>query len=97
MKICKMNTNNPRALAAIDPQLRAQGFDLQDHNIIYEDQWVLGLVYNASRDELAFHVKYSSVDSWENSLELKEWTKRGVLRAIASHYDPLGLASPITI
>ncbi len=30
MKICKMYTNNPRALAAIDPQLRAQGFKLQD-------------------------------------------------------------------
>ncbi len=89
MKICKMYTNNPKALAAIDQQLRAQGFDLQDRNFIYEDQKVLGLVYNASNDELAFQVKHS--------LELKEWTKRGVLRAIASHYDPLGLASPITI
>lgn len=97
MRICKMYTNNPRALVAIDPPLRAQGFDLQDHNIIYEDQKVLGLVYNASKDELAFNVKHSSVESWKNSLELKDWTKRGVLRAIASHYDPLGLASPITI
>ena len=97
MKICKMYTNNPKALAAINPQLRAQGFDLQDRNIIYEDQKVLGLVYNASRDELAFQVKHSSVESWKSSLELKDWTKRGVLRAIASHYDPLGLASPITI
>jgi hypothetical protein len=65
--------------------------------MIYEDQRVLGLVYNASRDELALHVKHSSVESWKNSLELKDWTKRGVLRAIASHYNPLGLASPITI
>jgi hypothetical protein len=97
MKICKMYTNNPKALAAIDPQLRAQGFDLQDRNIIYEDQRVLGLVYNASKDELAFHVKYNSVETWKTTLELKDWTKRGVLRAIASHYDPLGLASPITI
>jgi hypothetical protein len=97
MKICKMYTNHPGALSVIDPELRAQGFEFQDRNLIYDDQKVLGLVYNASKDELAFNVKHSTVDAWKGSLDLAKWTKRGILKAIASHYDPLGLASPITI
>jgi hypothetical protein len=50
---------------------------------------VLGLVWNAHEDTLSTELK---------KVELKEpWTKRKVLKFIASTYDPLGLLSPVTI
>jgi len=96
MKICKIYSNCPEALSVVDPVLRAPGVELQDRGIIYEEQRVLGLLYNSERDELTFDVKYKQVQDWKNALGLEEWTKKRSLRVIASHYDPLGLASPIS-
>lgn len=48
----------------------------------------LGLLWNPTTDKLMFCVQFK---------QDTEFTKRSVLRIIASIYDPLGLLSPITI
>lgn len=97
MTICKIYSNCPEALRVLDPSLIARGISLEDRNPTYLEQRVLGLVYDPERDQMGYAVKYGTVSQWKEALELKLWTKRGVLRAIASHYDPLGMSSPITI
>jgi hypothetical protein len=48
----------------------------------------LGVFWNSTRDKLMFCVPFHQDTAF---------TKRSVLRVIASIYDPLGLLSPITI
>ncbi len=97
MTICKIYSNCQEALRTIDPILVAKGLDLEDRHPTYQNQRVLGLVYNTEKDELSYKVKFNTVNEWKAALGLHTWTKRGILRVIASHYDPQGLASPITI
>lgn len=97
MTICKIYSNCREALKAISPELVAKGVSLEDRDPTYHNQRVLGLTYNAGTDELGYNIKFGTVEKWRESLGLDSWTKRSVLRIIASHYDPLGLAAPITI
>ena len=48
---------------------------------------LLGLGWNKERDEISVSFPGKKADS----------TKRGVLRKLASIYDPLGLVSPVTL
>ena len=50
---------------------------------------LLGLYWNKSNDTLAVN--------FEDCKKMHELTKRGVLRAMAKVYDPLGIASPISL
>jgi hypothetical protein len=97
MKICKLYSNNPEALRAIDPSLRAKGVELDDKDVVYDEQKVLGLTYKADQDSLTYAIKYQTVEEWKKALRVKIWTRRSVLSVISSHYDPLGLAAPLTV
>jgi len=48
---------------------------------------MLGLVYGTAADELAHSIQHETVESWKNSLSLTGWTKRGILRIIASQEE----------
>jgi hypothetical protein len=62
MKICKLYSNNPEALRAIDPSLRAKGVELDDKDVVYDEQKVLGLTYKADQDSLTYAIKYQTVE-----------------------------------
>ncbi len=97
MTICKMYSNSRKAIAVIPPPLAAKGMSFEDKDLVFHSQKVLGLVYNPAGDELTYDVRFDQPSAWRESLGLKVWTKRGILQTIASHYDPLGLAAPLTI
>ncbi|XP_070515382.1 uncharacterized protein [Cardiocondyla obscurior] len=82
----KWASNSTRLLDDIDP--RDHGLAC-DKSISGDDAVkVLGIVWNPSSDAFRFHVNLD--DSPPNS-------KRAVLSVIARVYDPLGLATPVTI
>ncbi len=97
MSICKIHSNCPEALRVLEPSLIAKGINLEDRSPVFLEQRVLGLVYDPDKDELGYGVKYGTVPQWMEALGCKLWTKRSVLKVVASHYDPLGLSSPVTI
>jgi len=97
MKICKIFTNSAKARKELAPEIQAKTFEVEDKDITYEDQKVLGIVYSVKTDTFSYNIKFNSLDDWKRALKIVEWTKRTVLKVTASHFDPLGLASPITI
>ncbi|XP_041978615.1 uncharacterized protein LOC121732727 [Aricia agestis] len=56
---------------------------------------VLGLVWEPQRDELAFNLNFERIPP--HLLQKNAPTKREILKIVMSVYDPLGLASPVTI
>ncbi len=97
MKICKIYSNSPAAVRRLDPSLIASEITIEDKDVLYEEQKILGLKYNADGDAFTYAAKYASVNEWKEAFKVKKWTKRNILQVTASHFDPLGLASPITI
>ena len=97
MTICKMYSNSQKTIAVIPPPLVAKGMSFKDKDPVFHAQKVLGLVYDPVGDKLTYDVRFNRPSTWRESLGLKVWTKRGILQTIASHYDPLGLAAPLTI
>jgi len=97
MKICKIYCNSPMALKEIDSELLVNDITIEDQDVIYEDQKVLGMIYIPRTDNFTFKVRYSTLQEWKSNLGIDSWTKRLILKVTASHYDPLGLISPVTI
>jgi len=97
MKICKIFTNSPEARSLIPTNIQAKSLEMEDKNFTYEDQKVLGMAYCVETDHFTYNIKHKTLACWKKDLNIQHWTKRNVLKVTASHYDPLGLASPITI
>jgi len=100
MKICKFYTNSKKALMKIPEELRAKQVLFTDDEIIFETNKILGLTWNAETDCLQFVSRFRNLNEWNTRKGLttvKHWTKRLILKASASIYDPLGLISPFTI
>ena len=107
MPVRKFYTNSPLVLSRINPELLAKQISFNETNdVIYENGKVLGMQYDATENDcLVFVSKFTCMDdliSWKNrGTETKvkddEWTKRLILRASASIFDPLGLISPFTV
>ena len=96
MKICKIFSNSREALEVTPPELRHTGVDLGAQDELWDSHKVLGMVYDPNQDMFGFQARYQTALEWQDSIG-GTWTKREVLRVTASHYDPLGLASPLTI
>lgn len=64
-------------------------FGTQEGNEVNPAQKLLGLHWNTSTDEISISFGKPSPST--------HWTKRKVLKEVASIYDPLGLASPTTL
>ena len=107
MPVRKFYTNSPLVLSRIDPELLAKQITFNETNdVIYENGKVLGMQYDATEEDcLVFVSKFQDMDdfiSWKNrgsetKVKPNEWTKRLILRAAASIFDPLGLISPFTV
>jgi hypothetical protein len=82
----KWSSNHPALLEHLPPEefKRKLLLSFGDEDIIK----TLGLLWNFTTDKLMFCVQVNQ----DNTS-----TKRSVLRAIASIYDPLGLLSPVII
>ncbi|XP_022827044.1 uncharacterized protein LOC111356792 [Spodoptera litura] len=63
--------------------------------LINSEEKILGLMWDPQRDTFAFNMKLLKLPS--NILHKQQHTKREALKIVMSLYDPLGLASPVTI
>lgn len=97
MRVCKIFCNSKKVLDSIPTELLSKDLTFRDGLEVFENQKVLGLVYNAPSDAFRYSMKHLTVEDWKSSMEVTRWTKRSVLRVTDSHFDPLGFASPITI
>ena len=84
--LTKWLTNNQQVLSAIPQQERAG--ELQTHDLeATHSHRVLGVQWDSKSDEFLFKV----------NLPNKSLTRRGLLSAVSSLYDPLGFVSPVTL
>ena len=84
--LTKLATNDPKVLSSIPEEERSTR--LQNHEFqVTSNQRVLGVQWNLKEDEFAFDV----------SLPQRPLTRRGVLSAVSSLFDPLGFVAPITL
>ena len=107
MPVRKFYTNSPLVLSRIDPELLAKQIRFNETNdVIYENGKVLGMQYDATENDcLVYTSKFQNMDDFilwksrgtETRVRDDAWTKRLILRAAASVFDPLGLISPFTV
>ena len=106
MPVRKFLTNSPEVLKKIDKNLLAKQITFNDVNdAIYDVAKILGMQYDAQGDVFKFVRRFEDFEefiSWKNRgtetmVKPEDWTKRLMLRASASIFDPLGLLSPFTV
>jgi len=97
LTIRKIFSNSAKPLATLPEGSAAATILIEDKDVLYEDQKVLGIMYLPKTDEFTFSVRFGEPTGWKDHLWVDKWIKRAVLRVTASHYDPLGLASSITV
>ena len=88
LRLHKVASNRQAVIDAFSPEDRAK--DIQDRNLFSNDlplQRTLGVSWNIAADVFMFQV----------AAERKPFTRRGVLSAVNSIYDPLGFLTPVTI
>ena len=84
--LTKLATNDPKVLSSIPEEERSTR--LQNHEFqVTSNQKVLGVQWNLKEDEFSFDV----------SLPQRPLTRRGMLSAVSSLFDPLGFVAPITL
>ena len=88
-ELLKWNSSHPAALDD-DPSDDDDTWDMRDATDSNSDEKILGVKYSFRSDEFFFRVKLEKV-----LVEVR--TKRQMLKAIASCFDPLGLISPFLL
>ena len=102
MKIGKIYCNSKKAMESVPKDLWAKQVVFDDkESIVYSDNKVLGVAYSGNEsDSLHYVSKFKSMTEWTNKktiTKVKFWTKRLVLQAAMSIYDPLGNITPFTV
>lgn len=88
LRLHKIVSNSPAVMKAFPPEDHAVGIqdlDLSEESTVLQRS--LGLCWEIASDAFTFQVSVGD----------KPFTRRGVLSIINSVFDPLGLASPVTI
>jgi len=101
MKMRKFHSNKAEVLKVLPKEwLSAKvNFD-KDKGSIFEPSKVLGIIWEANKDQFIFASKFKSdLDFIERQglTDFKTWTKSLILRLSATVFDPLGLISPFTV
>ena len=87
-KLCKWICNSRAVLETIPPELRAASVkDMTDKSMVLPCERTLGLRWDVEQDAFKFQV----------SVQDKPHTRRGVLSATCSIYDPCGMLSPFIL
>ena len=103
MHIGKFYSNSKKVIAGLPEEKRAKEAlmsEFDKNNTVFEATKVLGMTWKADGDMITFSSKYSSLEEWLRKLGLtkkEDWTKRTILKAVASTYDPLGLINPCIV
>ena len=102
MSVGKIYSNSEKAMASVDQKLWAKQVVFDDkESIVYSTNKVLGMAYSGDHsDSLQYASTFTSLTEWSNKksvTKVKFWTKRLVLQAAMSIYDPIGLISPFTV
>jgi hypothetical protein len=100
MVIQKFYSNCKEALSTLPPERLSKKVHFQEKDAILEASKVLGMVWDAEKDDYNFIAKYDSPEAFFDKQNLPEapgWTKRGILRLSATVFDPIGLLAPFTI
>lgn len=88
LRLHKIVSNSPAVMKAFPPEDHAvsvQDLDLSEESTVLQRS--LGLCWEIASDAFTFQVSVGD----------KPFTRRGVLSTINSVFDPLGLASPVTV
>lgn len=88
--LAKWMTNSPRVLTKLAPNTTTAAV------LELDPTKVLGMIWDPQRDTLSFNVNEHRIDGAILRGE-RTPTKREALRAVMSIYDPLGLATPVTV
>ena len=89
--LTKFNSNSIEVLQSVPRQERAkQVKDLTLGSDLLPTERALGVLWDPNTDALGFHVDVQK-------LQQKPATRRGMLSATASCYDPMGLAAPCIV
>ena len=86
-KLRKWASSNPAVIEDVPAEDRLKSMEIQEENPA--NVKTLGVLWEAKRDVFTFHVKVPDVS--------KKPTKRNVLSAIATLFDPLQFLSPFTV
>ncbi|XP_075989157.1 uncharacterized protein LOC142986969 [Anticarsia gemmatalis] len=86
-------SNSPSLLAALGEQEQRE--DLELYTSTETTERVLGVIWKITTDELTFNLNLARIEP--PLLKRKTPTKREALKIVMSLFDPLGLASPVTI
>ena len=102
MHIGKFYSNSKKLIDSLPTDKRAKEASMSeyDKDTTYEASKVLGMHWSAEGDYITFKSKYASLEEWLLKLGLirkQDWTKRTILKAVASTYDPLGLINPVIV
>lgn len=88
--LTKFNSNSIEVLQSVPQQERAKEVKDLTFGSDLPTERALGVLWDTNTDTLGFHVDMQK-------LKRKPATKRGMLSATASCYDPLGLSSPCIV
>jgi hypothetical protein len=100
MQLGKYYSNACDILPRLNPEKVAKEITFKDHGTVYESTKVLGMHWEADTDIITFRSKFKTMSDWLSNLDLpaeNKWTKRTILRTVASTFDPLGLIGPFVV